>query len=205
MPHDDHSHDHDHGHVHVHPKRRFKATVDHLANDYTIASRLIVTIDAALMHQSGLAPDGIVRVATERGRSVLARLGEPVPADRGRGILRMDRFLRQALKAHLNETVEVEPAELKPATVVELNPAIDVSTAHNLVPHLKQVLVANRTPLSVGAVLYISFPGTQAGTTYEVHRLPDGVGYVTEATEIKLHFHDEHVPEGAFEVTFEDV
>jgi len=32
MPHDDHSHDHSHHHVHTHPKRRFKATVDHLSN-----------------------------------------------------------------------------------------------------------------------------------------------------------------------------
>jgi len=205
VPHDDPSHGHHHDHVHTHPRRRFKATVDHLANEYTLASRLLVAIDGKLMHHHGLAPDEIVRVATERGRSVLARLDKPLAADDGRGIIRMDRFLRQALKAHLNETVEIEPAELKPATIVELNPAIDVSTAHNLLPHLKKVLVENRTPVSLGAVLYISFPGTQAGTTYDVRVLPNGPGYVTEATDVRLHFHDEHVPEGAFEVTFEDV
>ena len=67
MPHDDHSHDHSHGDVHTHPRRRFKATVDHLANDYTESSKLLVAIDAELMHGSGLAPDDIVRIATERG------------------------------------------------------------------------------------------------------------------------------------------
>jgi transitional endoplasmic reticulum ATPase len=205
MPHDDHSHDHDPQHVHAHPRTRFKATVDHLTSDYKTSSRLLVSIDQELLHRHGLAPDEIVRVATERGRSVLVRLDKSLPVDAGRGVVRMDRFLRQALKAHLNEIVEIEPATLKPAARLELNPAIDVSTAHELIPHLKKVLSENRTPVSVGAVLYIAFPGTQAGTTYEVHRVPDGPGIVTEATELRLHFADQHVPQGAFDVTFEDV
>ena len=41
MPHEGHDHGHDHGHVHTHPRRKFKATVDHLANDYATASKLI--------------------------------------------------------------------------------------------------------------------------------------------------------------------
>ena len=205
MPHEGHNHHHDHHHVHTHPRRRFKATVDHLGNDYQSSSRLLIAVDGQLMHDHGLAPDEIVRVATERGRSVLVRLDEPLPSDSGRGIVRMDRFLRQALKAHLNETIEVEPAELKACARLELTPAIDVSTAHDLIPHLKKVMAENRTPVSVGAVLYIAFPGTQAGTTYEVHRVPDGPGIVTPETEVRLHFHDAHIPEGAFDVTFEDV
>ncbi len=205
MPHEGHHHDHDHHHTHAHPRTRFKATVDHLGSDYASSSRLLIAIDGDLMHRHGMEPDGFVRVATERGRSVLARLDKPRADDEGRGIVRMDRFLRQALKAHLNDVVEIEPADLKPATQVELNPAIDVSTAHDLIPHLKKVLSENRTPLSHGAVLYVAFPGTQAGTTYEVLRLPDGPGYVTEATQIRLQFPDQHVPQGAFDVTFEDV
>ena len=179
--------------------------MDHLANDYAASSSCSVAIDSELMHGSGLAPDDIVRIATERGRSVLARLDKPAAAVPGAGSCAWTVFLRGALKAHLNETVEIEPADIAPAKRLELNPAIDVSTAHNLVPHLKKVLVENRTPLSIGAVLYISFPDTQAGTTYEVNRLPDGAGYVTDETDVRLHFHDEHVPQGAFEVTFEDV
>ncbi|MSQ52167.1 MAG: AAA family ATPase [Betaproteobacteria bacterium] len=206
MPHDGHNHDKGgHEHKHAHPRQRFKATVDHLSNDYATASRLLIALDTGLMHRHGLQPDDIVRVATERGRSVLARLDTPPPEHDERGVVRMDRFLRQALKAHLNETVEIEPVDAKPAARVELTPAIDVSTAHDLLPHLKKVMAENRTPLSVGAVLYISFPGTQAGTTYEVHQVPDGAGYATDATEVRLHFHDAHIPEGAFDVTFEDV
>jgi transitional endoplasmic reticulum ATPase len=205
MPHDDHGHDHAHHHVHTHPRRRFKATVDHFSNDYASSSKLLIVVDRDQMHAAGLATDDTVRIATERGRSVLVRLGEPLAEDTGRGVVRMDRFLRQALKAHLNDTIEIEPADLNPVPRLELTPAIDVSTAHELIPHLRKVMSQNRTPVSIGAVLYISFPGTQAGTTYEVHGLPDGPGYVTDQTEIRLHFHDEHIPQGAFDVTFEDV
>ena len=80
-------------------------------------------LDADLMHDNGLAADDLVRIATERGRSVLARLDAPAPGDARTGIVRMDRFLRQALKAHLNETVEIEPAEARARKRVELIPA----------------------------------------------------------------------------------
>ena len=64
MPHDSHGHDHDHDHdhAHAHPRKRFTATVDHLAtSDYATASRLLVSVDPELMHRHGLAPDEIVR------------------------------------------------------------------------------------------------------------------------------------------------
>ncbi|MEK7879197.1 MAG: AAA family ATPase [candidate division NC10 bacterium] len=183
----------------------FQASVDHLANELAAGSRLLASLDGVLMRRHGLAPEEIIRVSTVRGRSVLARLTPPDTGDDGSGVVRLERFLRQALKAHLNETVEIEPVTVGAATTVELTPAIDVSTAHDLLPHLKRVLAESRTPVSVGAVIYVSFPGSSAGTTYEVHRLPDGPGYVTEATEIVLHYHDAHLAEGAFDITFEDV
>ena len=197
-----HAHGHAHGHgasAHVH------ATVDHLANDRANGCRMLVVLDAALMHALGAAPGDVVRIATERGRSVLARLDAPIPADEKSGVVRMDRLVRQALKAHLNEEVEIEPAKLGPAKRVELTPAVDVSTAHDIVPHLKRAMVDARTPASVGAVVYIPFIGSQAGTTYEVHAVPDGTGYVDESTEVVLHYADSHLPEGAFDVTFEDI
>jgi transitional endoplasmic reticulum ATPase len=132
-------------------------------------------------------------------------LEPPLEGDLNTGIVRLDRFVRQALKAHLNESVEIEKADLGPVKSIELLPAVDVSMAHDLVPHIKKTLVESRTPASVGAVLYIPFPNSHAGTTYEIHRVSDGPGYVEEATEVVLNYHDSHLPEGAFDVTFEDV
>ena len=197
-----HQHHDAHGHggrVHVH------ASVDHLANEFGTTARLAIRLDGALMQKLGIAADGVVRVATERGRSILARLDPPLDSDLNTGIVRLDRFVRQALKAHLNESVEIETAEVSAVKRIELLPAVDVSMAHDLTPHLKQALVANRTPASVGAVLYIAFPNSHAGTTYEIHTVADGPGIIDETTEVVLNYHDSHLPDGAFEVTFEDV
>jgi hypothetical protein len=147
----------------------------------------------------------LCRVATDRSRSILVRLDPPIDADRGTGIVRLDRFVRQALKAHLNESVDIEPANVGPVARVELNPAVDVSMAHDLVPHIKAVLCEARTPISIGAVLYVPFPKSHAGTTYEVQQVSDGPGYVDQTSEIVLKYHYAHVPDGAFDVTFEDV
>ena len=77
--------------------------------------------------------------------------------------------------------------------------------AHDLVPHLKKVLVESRTPASIGAVLYIPFPNSHAGTTYEIHKVAERPGIVDETTEVVLDYHDQHIPDGAFDITFEDV
>src|SRR3954469_8979151 len=191
---------HDHGgRTHVH------ASVDHIGNEFGTSARLAIRLDAALMQKLGVGADAIVRVATERGRSILARLDPPLEADMNTGTVRLDRFVRQALKAHLNESVEIETTTVGSVKRIELLPAVDVSMAHDLTPHLKQAMVASKTPASVGAVLYIAFPNSHAGTTYEIHQVADGPGIVDASTEVVLQYHDSHLPDGAFDVTFEDV
>src|SRR5258705_6189100 len=132
---------HEHGgRLHVH------ASVDHLANDFANSMRLAIRLDSALMQKLGLGVDATVRVATDRGRSIVARLDAPLDGDADSGVVRLDRFVRQALKAHLNESVEIEKAEVTPVSRIELLPAIDVSMGHDLLPHLKNALVRNRAP-----------------------------------------------------------
>jgi transitional endoplasmic reticulum ATPase len=181
------------------------ATVDHLANEFGNSARLAIRLDAALMQKLDLTIDSTARIATDRGRSIIVRLDPPLDGDLDSGVVRLDRFVRQALKAHLNEEVEVEKAELGPAKRIELRPAVDVSLAHDLTPHIKQTLVENRTPASNGAVVYVPFPNSHAGTTYEIGKVTDGPGYVDETTEVILNYHDSHLPDGAFDITFEDV
>ncbi len=187
------------GPPHVH------ASVDHLANEFGNSARLAIRLDPALMQKLGLAADATVRIATERGRSIVVRLDPPLDSDLNSGVVRLDRFVRQALKAHLNESIEIEATAIGFAKYIELTPAVDVSTAHDLAPHLKKVLVASRTPASVGAVVYIPFPNSHSGTTYQIHKVSDGPGYVGETTDVVINYHDSHLPDGAFDVTFEDV
>src|SRR5689334_3623449 len=96
---------HHHGHTHAR-RTHVHASVDHLANELGNSTRLAIRLDSALMEKLGVKADALVRVATERGRSILARLDPPFDSDASTGVIRLDRFVRQALKAHLNEQVE---------------------------------------------------------------------------------------------------
>lgn len=197
--HKQHHHHHGEGAPHAH------VSVDHWSKTLDRGARLSVCIDGAVMERLGLGENDLVRVATDRGRSLLARIDAPLEQDRGTGIIRLDRFVRQALKAHLNEEVEIEPAVVSPVDRVELLPAIDVSMAHDILPHVRATLIREATPATVGAVLYINFPNAPSGTTYTINRMVGGPGPVTESTEIHIDFHDAHLPEGQFDVGFEDV
>ena len=198
MEHSGHHHDHAHGsHVHV--------TVDHWSRPLAEGACLKVGLDGAAMHRLGVAEGDLIRIATDRGRSVVARLTEPLAEDSGKNIIRLDRFVRQSLKAHLNEAVEVEALEPSPVERIELLPAIDVSMAHDILPHIQRTLLRDQTPASQGAVLYVNFPGSPSGTTYTINRIVGGAGYVTADTEIIINFHDSHLPDGQFDVGFEDV
>ena len=197
--------DHSTGHSHGHGASHAHATIDHLASEQAGSLAVLIRLDAALMHDLDVREGALVRLATDRGRSLLARLAAPIPTSEGAGHARLDRFARQALKAHLNETIEVERATEAPATSIVLRPAVDVSMAHDLVPHLKQKLIEARTPVSTGSILYIPFPKSSAGITYEAKILKGSAGVVTAETDITLDYHDSHLPEGAFDITYEDV
>ncbi|RMG47179.1 MAG: AAA family ATPase [Acidobacteria bacterium] len=179
-----------------------KAVVDFYVSDYATSSRCQALLDAGWMRSHGLKTGQIVRLRTERNRSVLARLMEAAGTP---GHIQLDRFLRQALKARLNETISIEPVNVESVKKVVLRPAIDVSTAHHLLPHIKATLVNSEAPLDVGSIVYITFPHSVAGTTYEVESIFDRGGIVTEETDVELAYHDAHLPEGAFDITFEDV
>ena len=192
-----HSHEHAPNHVH--------ATIDHLASEQASSLSILVRVDRQLMNELGVSEGSLVRLSTDRGRSLLARLSKPVAHEEGASTIRLDRFARQTLKAHLNETIEIERVTEVPATSVVLRPAVDVSMAHDLVPHLKQKLIEARTPITTGSILYIPFPKSTAGITYEAKILKGTPGLVTEDTEITIDYHDSHLPEGVFDVTYEDV
>ena len=192
--------DHIHGHGgHVH------AVVDHLASDEIHKPTLRVALDPVLMHNLHLHVDDLVLVTTDRGRSLLGRVQAPDATLKDTRIIRLDRFARQSLKAHLNEDVRLEKAEPRELDRIVLRPGVDVSLAHDLAPHVRSILQECRTPITTGAVLYIRFPHSQAGTTYEVAPLKGPAGVVGPNTQIVIDQFDSHVPEGIFDVTFEDI
>jgi transitional endoplasmic reticulum ATPase len=146
----------------------------------------------------------LVIVTSERGRRIPARVGDPIPGDEGKGRVRLDRFLRQALKTRLGQFVEIEPlADAQSARRILLSPAIDVSAAHHLNEHLRESFASNETPVAAGSVLYATFHGSTGGTTYRVLEAEPGPGVITGETEIEIQYVVEHAPD--VEITYEDV
>ena len=156
---DGHAHGHG-GHVH--------ATVDHLPSDSIHRPVVGVSLDTDLMHALHLHTDDLILLTTDRGRTLLARVLPEDAGLAGRGLVRLDRFGRQSLKAHLNEEVRVERIEPRRLSGLSCGPGADVSPRAR--PDGAYTLHPDRMPHadSDGAVLYIRFPNSQAGTTYEV-------------------------------------
>jgi len=185
--------------------KKMTATVNRSVSEFSSSSKCLVYLDPQLMKKYGLAVDSVLRIRTYRGRNILGRIGKPIPADSGKGTIRLDRFMRQATKSRLNEPVEIEVYDAPEIKTVVLNPAIDLFSAHNLTEHLIATFAENRTPVSPGMILYATFPDSIAGTTYRVYSVEDLPGIVSAKTEIRLEIPHTHISEGAFDVTFEDV
>ena len=183
----------------------FELVVDRAQAEDITSNQCLANMDQKMMAKHGLQVGDILMLKSYRGREVLVRLSDPLSEDTGTNIIRLERFTKQALKAKLNETIEAKEFPCDPVKKIVLIPAIDVTTAHDLEPHVRETLVRNRTPVAIDSILYINFPHSTAGITYTVHDLDDGPGIITADTEIKLDFHEAHVVEGAIDVTFEDI
>lgn len=184
-----------------------KAEVARSLSELSASGRVVATIDAEILTAMGATENDLIEIRTQRGRKIWARVGAPRSTDAGTGLIRMDRFLRQACKVRLGEEVELLPVTDQAVAVktLYLNPAVDVSSAHHLIPHLRQTFSQSQTPVSLGSVLYATFHHSTAGTTYKVVELDPGPGIITAETEIVVEPPDVRQMEGAFEVTFEDV
>lgn len=185
-----------------------KLSVERLKSELTnVASRSLAHIDPAVMEKHALEVGAVIKIRTDFSRyPIPARIGEAYEEDRGSGVIRLDRFLRTALKAKINQEVEIEPlAEVPELDSVTLMPPIDVSTAHHLNEHLQQALMANRTPLGRGSEVYATFHDSIAGTSYRVTKAEPEIGEVSAATRIFVEVPSSGGIRADESITFEDV
>ena len=169
------------------------AVVDPRPSDYREALLCAVYLSPAVVQAAGARVGDVVRVTTQRGRSAVVRIVGEAPPDQT-GSIRFDRFTRQALKAFPHEQVTIERVDIEPAQELVLVPAVDMSTLHypQLVPYLKSVLVANRTPVRAGMLLYIRLPDALAGITYDVHYVSAAEAIVGDETRLYLEVEEDH-------------
>jgi transitional endoplasmic reticulum ATPase len=166
-----------------------KFTVDRVRSELNnVASKSLVYLDPAAMGKYRLRVGEVVLLSSETSKyPIPARIGDPEEKDRGSGVIRLDRFLRTSTKAKINQQIEIQTTAAVPALEsVTLLPPIDVSTAHNLIEHLRQGLLTNETPLGRGSVVYATFHDSIAGTTYRVTNCKPDIGVVSEHTKIHV-------------------
>ena len=96
--------------------------VDKSNQEFSGNTASLVLIDPAVMERHDLTEGEVVRVATF-WRELWGRIGAPEEDDRGTGIIRLDRFQRQTLKARLHERVEINREDERPIRRVRLQPA----------------------------------------------------------------------------------
>lgn len=185
-----------------------KLSVDRLKSELTnVASKSLAHLDPAVVEAHGLTVGSVIKISTDFSKHPIpARIGECSEEDRGTGIIRLDRFLRTALKAKINQEVEIQTMEMVPVLEsVTLMPPIDVSTAHHLIDHLQESFLTNRTPLGRGSVVYATFHDSVAGTTYKVVKLQPEIGVVSAKTRIHVEIPSSGGIKADEGVTFEDV
>lgn len=182
--------------------------VDRLESELTNeASKALAHLDPDVMKKHGIAEGDVIRISTPMSRAPIpARVGEPYSDDRGSGIIRMDRFLRSATKAKINQKVEVSKvAEVPVLKNIHLLPPIDVSTAHHLVDHLSEALSENRAPLARDSIIYANFHGSVAGTTYRVVKVTPELGVVGPETSVHVEIPTSGGMQTDANTTYEDV
>ena len=185
-----------------------KLSADRLKSELTnVASRSLAHVDPEVMARHGLKVGDVIRIGTSSSKyPVPARLGECFEEDRGSGVIRLDRFLRTATKAKINEEVEISPLGSVPELQsVTLMPPIDVSTAHHLIEHLQESFISNHTPLGRGSVVYATFHDSTAGTTYRVTKSVPEIGVVSNSTKIHVDVPSSGGIKMDEQITYEDV
>jgi transitional endoplasmic reticulum ATPase len=183
-------------------------SVDRVKSELTnLASKSLVHLDPAVLDAHRLQVGAVIKISTDFTKyPVAARIGKCYEEDRGNGTIRLDRFLRTALKAKVNQEVAIELVPSVPAlTSVTLMPPIDVSTAHHLNHHLQESFIANRTPLGRGSVVYVTFHDSVAGTTYKVIKAEPDIGEVSPTTKIHVEIPTIGGIRADEDVTFEDI
>ena len=174
------------------------------------SGRGVAFLTRADMEREGLVVDDVLELATAGGRSLLARVGllsEEEPSGR---VVRLDRYLREGLKARVGDNVTVQKVSPGPIKRLMLVPLLDVTPTADLSTYLAQDLSKRRMPASHHAILYVTLPEAvtatdkPVGVPFRVALVEPGPGIITTDTAVEVASPSPGSGWGA-EVTFDDV
>ena len=173
--------------------------------------RCLAFLDPAVMAQANISVDDVIEIRSRSGRTTLAKVARPLTDDAGSGAIRLDRYLREAIKVSLKDEVQVEKSVAQAVSRVCLKPLIAISlAARQLDGHLEDVFATSSLPVCTGSIIFANLP--EGRTPFQVVLVEPGPGIVTSAAKIEFvsrtgSMNDEHKHEHGFisDVTYEDV
>jgi transitional endoplasmic reticulum ATPase len=155
------------------------------------AGRGLAAIDRAAMEELDLENgDYIVLEGREGGRAV-ARVWPGYPEDTGNGVIRVDGRLRQEADVGIDDTIEIEKADVQPAKSITVALPQNLRVRGNIGPHVRnklsgQAITKGQTvPFSLG-LGPISNVGGQKIPLKVAETDPEGTVVVTDQTEIEI-------------------
>jgi transitional endoplasmic reticulum ATPase len=173
--------------------------------------KCLAFLDPSAMAEANISTDDIVEIRSHSGRTTLAKVASPIPEDAGKGSIRLDRYLREAIKVSLKDGVHVERSVTQAASRVCLMPLISVSLSlRQLASHLQDTLTTASLPVCTGSIIFANLPIAVGGAPFKVALVEPGPGIVTPGTKIEFVsrtglMDDEHEHGLISEVTYEDV
>ncbi|WP_158855478.1 CDC48 family AAA ATPase [Halorhabdus sp. CUG00001] len=154
------------------------------------AGRGLAAVDRAAMDEIGLENGDYVVLDGQGGRAV-ARVWPGYPEDTGEGIVRIDGQLRQEADVGIDDRIDVEKADVKPARSISVALPQNLRVRGNIGPHVRNklsgqaVTTGQTVPFSLG-LGPVSSVGGQKIPLKIADTDPEGTVVVTDQTEIEV-------------------
>jgi len=154
------------------------------------AGRGLAAIDRQAMAEMDLENGDYIVVEGDSGRTV-ARVWPGYPEDSGRGVIRIDGRLRRETGTGIDDAVEVEKAEVQPATRVSIALPQNLRVRGNVGPMIQQnlsgqaITEGQTVPVSFGLGPLSSMSGQKIPLKVASTE-PSGTVVVTDSTEIEI-------------------
>ncbi|MFA1611531.1 CDC48 family AAA ATPase [Halobellus rubicundus] len=179
------------------------------------AGRGLAAIDRQAAEEMGLEGGDYIRIDGKEGTAI-ARVWPGYPEDTGSGVIRIDGRLRQQANVGIDDRVEVEKADIKPAKSVSVALPQNLRISGNIGAHLRDKLAGQ--PVTQGQNIRVPFGfGFMSASNQPIplkvaSTEPEGTVVVTDSTEVTIsQTPAEEIQSGADEesdtpnVTYEDI
>ena len=153
------------------------------------AGRGLAALDREAIDELGLEGGDYIRIDGSGGTAI-ARVWPGYPEDTGSGVVRIDGRLRQQANVGIDDKVEVEAADIKPAKSVSVALPQNLRISGNIGGHLRDKLAGQ--PVTQGQNVRVPFGFGFMSSSNQPLPLkiaatdPDGTVVVTDSTEVSV-------------------